>query len=290
MIVAREGARVHVTLNRPRVHNAFGAAMRDELVATLRTVVADPTVAEMRLDGAGPSFCSGGDLDEFGTLPDPATAHRVRMTRSPAWWLAQCGGRTSVVLHGACIGAGIELAALAREVTATDDAALPAARGGLRPGSRRGWHRQPAPAHRPAPHGLAGAVGSPHRRRHRAGVGSRRPSVEDVSVEDVSMEDLTPVDVEGLTGHDRGEVGHEEDDRVGAVVVGWDQPEGDVLGDRVVLLLHRGPLPAPRQLNSPSTDGPHIHPGTTELTRMWWGPSSLASTWAAVINAPFDAA
>jgi len=137
VIVAREGARVHVTLNRPRVHNAFDAAMRDELVATLRTVVADPSVAELFLDGAGPSFCSGGDLDEFGTLPDPATAHRVRMTRSPAWWLAQCASRTSVALHGACIGAGIELAALAREVTATDEAhfQLPEVALGLVPGA-----------------------------------------------------------------------------------------------------------------------------------------------------------
>ena len=137
LIVARDGARVHVTLNRPAVHNAFGTAMRDELVATLRTVVADPSIAEVHLDGAGPSFCSGGDLDEFGTLPDPATAHRVRMTRSPAWWLAQCAARTSVALHGACIGAGIELAAFARDVTATDDAhfQLPEVAFGLVPGA-----------------------------------------------------------------------------------------------------------------------------------------------------------
>ena len=60
-----------MTLNRPAVHNAFNTAMRDELVAHLRAVVADPSVAEVHLDGAGPSFCSGGDLDEFGTIPDP---------------------------------------------------------------------------------------------------------------------------------------------------------------------------------------------------------------------------
>jgi hypothetical protein len=137
VIVAREGARLHVTLNRPTVHNAFDTAMRDELVAALCAVAADPSVADVQLDGAGPSFCSGGDLDEFGTSPDPATAHRVRMTRSPAWWLAQCAGRTSVALHGACIGAGIELAAFAGEVTATDDAhfQLPEVAFGLVPGA-----------------------------------------------------------------------------------------------------------------------------------------------------------
>jgi enoyl-CoA hydratase/carnithine racemase len=137
VLVARDGERVHLTLNRPAVHNAFNAAMRDALVAQLRTVVADPTVAELRLDGAGESFCSGGDLDEFGTTPDPATAHLVRMTRSPAWWLAQCAARSSVMLHGACIGAGIELAAFAGEVRATEDAffQLPEVAYGLVPGA-----------------------------------------------------------------------------------------------------------------------------------------------------------
>jgi enoyl-CoA hydratase len=137
VVVAREGAKVHVTLNRPTVHNAFDTATRDELVTILRAVAADPSVAEVHLDGAGPSFCSGGDLDEFGTLPDPATAHRVRMTRSPAWWLAQCAARTSVALHGACIGAGIELAAFARDLTATEDARfqLPEVAFGLVPGA-----------------------------------------------------------------------------------------------------------------------------------------------------------
>jgi hypothetical protein len=137
VVVARENARVNLTLNRPTVHNAFGALMRDELVTILRAVAADPSVAEVHLDGAGPSFCSGGDLDEFGTSLDPASAHGVRMTRSPAWWLAQCAARTSVAVHGACIGAGIELAAFAREVTATTDAyfQLPEVALGLVPGA-----------------------------------------------------------------------------------------------------------------------------------------------------------
>jgi enoyl-CoA hydratase len=135
--VAREGARVHLRLNRPTVHNAFDTVMRDELVTTLRTIAADASVTEVHLDGAGPSFCSGGDLDQFGTFSDPAAAHGVRMTRSPAWWFALCAARTSVALHGACIGAGIELAAFARDVTATEDAyfQLPEVAFGLVPGA-----------------------------------------------------------------------------------------------------------------------------------------------------------
>ena len=135
--VAREGGRVHLRLNRPAVHNAFDTAMRDDLVTNLRAVAADPSVTEVHLDGAGRSFCSGGDLDQFGTFSDPAAAHGVRMTRSPAWWLAQCAARTSASLHGACIGAGIELAAFARDVTAAEDAffQLPEVAFGLVPGA-----------------------------------------------------------------------------------------------------------------------------------------------------------
>ena len=49
-----------LTLNRPAVHNAFNAAMRDELITYLRAVAADPSITSVHLDGAGPSFCSGG--------------------------------------------------------------------------------------------------------------------------------------------------------------------------------------------------------------------------------------
>jgi enoyl-CoA hydratase/carnithine racemase len=137
LLAARAGDRLHLTLNRPAVHNAFDSAMRDALAAQLSIAVADPTVAAVHLDGAGPSFCSGGDLSEFGTTPDPATAHRVRMTRSPARWMAACGPRTSVHAHGACIGAGTELAAFAADIAATEDAffELPEVGYGLVPGA-----------------------------------------------------------------------------------------------------------------------------------------------------------
>jgi enoyl-CoA hydratase len=137
VLVDRAGDSVRLTLNRPDSHNAFNAAMRDELVAQLRAAATDPTVTRVHLDGAGPSFCSGGDLGEFGTTPDPATAHRVRTIRSPAWWLHLCAAKVSVALHGACIGAGIELARFGADVCAAEDAffELPEVAFGLVPGA-----------------------------------------------------------------------------------------------------------------------------------------------------------
>jgi len=135
--VEREGERLVVTLSRPHVHNAFSAAMRDELVQALAIAQSDPSVTAVVLEGDGPSFSSGGDLDEFGSRPDPATAHLVRLERSPARAMAAVGPRSEARLHGACLGAGIELAAFAGRVVATPDAAigLPEVTLGLIPGA-----------------------------------------------------------------------------------------------------------------------------------------------------------
>ena len=132
----RDGGLLRITLSRPHVHNAFSARMRDELIDAL-LVAADPTVERVELRGDGPSFCSGGDLDEFGTFPDPATAHVVRLGHSAARALGAVRSKVTAYLHGACIGSGIELAALAGRVVADGTAriALPEVGFGLIPGA-----------------------------------------------------------------------------------------------------------------------------------------------------------
>ena len=90
--------------------------MRDAVVEGLQLAVLDETVTEVHLRGAGPTFSSGGDLDEFGSLPDPASAHVVRVARSAG--LLMAGLRATVVVHatGPCRGAGAELAGFADDV------------------------------------------------------------------------------------------------------------------------------------------------------------------------------
>jgi enoyl-CoA hydratase len=137
VLVERDGARLRLTLNRPDRHNAFSAEMRDALCEALQVVVADPSISQVTLLGAGPSFSSGGDLDEFATHPDPATAHAIRTTRSPARLLDACARRVRVFVHGACVGAGIELPAFTQRVIAAPDAyfQLPELSMGLVPGA-----------------------------------------------------------------------------------------------------------------------------------------------------------
>lgn len=135
--VRRIGSELHITLARPRVHNAVNRRMRDELVDALLVATMDESVSSVVLDGAGPSFCSGGDLNEFGLFDDPVTSHLTRLSRSPARLLSRVAGRTRVHLHGACMGAGIELPAFASRVTAAADTvmSLPELGIGLIPGA-----------------------------------------------------------------------------------------------------------------------------------------------------------
>jgi hypothetical protein len=137
VLIERSGSRLHITLHRPARHNAVDTVLREELFAGLVVACSDPSIEHILLDGAGPSFCSGGDLAEFGTLPDPATAHLIRLTRSPARLLAELASRLEVRLHGAAIGAGIEMAAFAGRVVAHPDTliALPEIHLGLIPGA-----------------------------------------------------------------------------------------------------------------------------------------------------------
>ncbi|MFI5953240.1 enoyl-CoA hydratase/isomerase family protein [Cryptosporangium sp. NPDC051539] len=134
--VERVGDVLRVTLARPRRRNAIDAAMRDALADAFSVAVADPDLT-VELRGDGPDFCAGGDLDEFGSRPDPALGHLIRLTRSPARLLHSVAARTTAYLHGACLGGGIELPAFAGRVVAAPDAStgLPEVGLGLIPGA-----------------------------------------------------------------------------------------------------------------------------------------------------------
>jgi enoyl-CoA hydratase/carnithine racemase len=137
VLVRRNGSRLDVRLDRPGRRNALSSRMREEWLEALAVAALDHTVSEVHLAGEGPAFCSGGDLDEFGTFPDPATAHLVRLGRSVAAALDALGDRVVAHLHGACTGSGIELPAFAGTVLAAPGTviALPEVGLGLVPGA-----------------------------------------------------------------------------------------------------------------------------------------------------------
>ncbi|MET0903585.1 MAG: enoyl-CoA hydratase/isomerase family protein, partial [Acidimicrobiales bacterium] len=133
----RRGAALHITLTRPAVRNALDTAMRDQLVDALQLAAIDDSIKEVHLRGEGPAFCAGGDLDEFGSRPDPATAHLVRILQSVGRAIDAVADRVTAHAHGACRGSGVELAAFAGRVVASADATfgLPEVSLGLIPGA-----------------------------------------------------------------------------------------------------------------------------------------------------------
>jgi hypothetical protein len=134
---ARDDDAVRIELARPLRRNAFDARMRDQLVDALQAIEDDPTVRSVTLEAEGKDFSAGGDLDEFGTSPDPAMAHAIRTLRSPAELVARLRERVTACVHGACVGAGIEIPAAAGRLVAAANSwfRLPELAMGLIPGA-----------------------------------------------------------------------------------------------------------------------------------------------------------
>jgi enoyl-CoA hydratase/carnithine racemase len=137
----RDGDRLHVRFNRPQRHNAFSTDMRAALLEKLEVARLDPSITQVVLTGNGPSFCSGGDLAEFGTFADPASAHLARTRYSPALVLdeitARLGRNSRAEVHGQVLGSGLEMAAYCGWVRAHPAAilGLPELSLGLIPGA-----------------------------------------------------------------------------------------------------------------------------------------------------------
>ncbi len=84
--------------------------------------------------------CSGGDLAEFGSFADPASAHLARTRHSPALVLDELterlGRRCRAQVHGQVLGSGLEMASYCGWVSCHPDATigLPELALGLIPG------------------------------------------------------------------------------------------------------------------------------------------------------------
>ena len=137
VVVARAGDTLSVVLDRPERHNAYDIRMRDGLVAAFELAAADPAITRVELRANGPTFSSGGDLSEFGTVADPVLGHLVRSTRFAAASMLDCRVPVDAHVQGRCIGAGVELMAFADRVVARPDTTfeLPEVAMGLVPGA-----------------------------------------------------------------------------------------------------------------------------------------------------------
>lgn len=103
-----------ITLNRPERKNAFTFPMIEAWTAALQRCRTDEAVRVVIVTGAGPAFCSGGDIVEMGERLDQPPQRRKdelfsRIQRIPLA-LEDLDKPVIAALNGVATGAGLDLA------------------------------------------------------------------------------------------------------------------------------------------------------------------------------------
>jgi enoyl-CoA hydratase/carnithine racemase len=137
VLCENRGAVRHVILNRPEKRNALNGELIGALDDAFAAAAADRDVQCVVVRGAGPMFSSGIDLGALGALAeDPTGLAAVRAPIVAAWnALERMPKATIAQIHGACLGAAMELALACdlRVMAADAIIGLPETRVGLVP-------------------------------------------------------------------------------------------------------------------------------------------------------------
>jgi len=115
ILVKRDGAIATVTLNNPDKLNALHRRMWDALGTAMKDVSADDALRCVVLRGAGEkAFAAGADISEFATERSDSKQAKVYGTliHDTMQAVARCRHPTVAMIHGACIGGGLEIAAM----------------------------------------------------------------------------------------------------------------------------------------------------------------------------------
>ncbi len=112
VLLSRDGDIATVTLNRPERLNAVDKGMWQRLSAIMAEVAGDGASRCAIVRGAGAAFGAGADVAEFASERDtPARAAAYAEVMGAALRaLRDCPVPTVAQIHGACAGAGLEIA------------------------------------------------------------------------------------------------------------------------------------------------------------------------------------
>jgi enoyl-CoA hydratase/carnithine racemase len=115
----------YVTLNRPRILNAYNDTMGDELLQALRDFDQDDDLHVLIISGAGRAFCSGADVKQRQLRP----LEEMKRLGGPAGGIRPAGGLLGMgqtvnwkpviaAVHGYALGIGFGLAMAADLIVA----------------------------------------------------------------------------------------------------------------------------------------------------------------------------
>lgn len=129
ILLARDGAIAHLTLNRPERRNALTHAMMLELEDAFGRVRDDQSCRVLVLRGAGGHFCAGGDLDAMADMP-PKPGNGAADPLVPAYRqfgdallaLNTLPQATISIVEGSAVGGGFGMACCSDVVILHDSA------------------------------------------------------------------------------------------------------------------------------------------------------------------------
>ncbi len=133
MLARRDGAIGHMIFNQPEKRNAVSLEMWQAAEKILQDFEADPEIRVLVLSGAGgKSFVAGADISEFEKQRGSADAqaHYNARTRAVYRLVENFPKPTIAMIHGFCIGGGLNLACACDLRLCSDTASfgMPAAR------------------------------------------------------------------------------------------------------------------------------------------------------------------
>src|SRR5689334_1969457 len=116
IFVEREGVIATVTLSNPGKLNALTVSMWQELARAMAGLSADDGLRCVVLRGAGgEAFAAGADIAEFASARDNAEQGRRyhrEYVHGALKAVNECRHPTVAMIHGPCVGGGLELACM----------------------------------------------------------------------------------------------------------------------------------------------------------------------------------
>jgi enoyl-CoA hydratase/carnithine racemase len=115
VLITRDGAIATVTLNNPGRLNALNRAMWARLGEVMRALSADDALRCVVVRGAGDkAFAAGADIAEFAHERANAKQAKIygNLIHETMQSVARCRHPTVALIRGACVGGGLEIAAM----------------------------------------------------------------------------------------------------------------------------------------------------------------------------------
>lgn len=122
VLVHDDGAVRTITLNRPAKRNAIDIEVRLALADEIERADGHADIRAIVLTGAGPAFCSGGDISTMERMPAELAIERARLAQRVIRAIWRTPKPVLAAVEGSAFGAGTALAVACDRVVAARDA------------------------------------------------------------------------------------------------------------------------------------------------------------------------